>query len=219
MTAETLTGRQIAETAPDGWANLLGGLQTRIHTADFGTGLAFVNAVGAAAERIGHHPDLDLRYSHVDIRLTSHDAGGITDRDIQLAQAISELAKEAGLATHCDSVSRIELALDSPALQSVRPFWGAALAMDALPPPAPHDELRDRFGTTPVIWFQDSGSDEPRQRWHLDVWVSPDQVESRMQAAVDAGGTVVSDAEAPAFWVLADPEGNRMCLCTWQDRD
>lgn len=39
-----------------------------------------------------------------------------------------------------------------------------------------------------------------------------------MQAAVDAGGTVVSDAEAPAFWVLADPEGNRMCLCTWQGR-
>ncbi|MFC6880688.1 MULTISPECIES: hypothetical protein [Actinomadura] len=42
-----------------------------------------------------------------------------------------------------------------------------------------------------------------------------------MDAALAAGGTLVSlvsDAEAPSFWVLANPEGNRVCLCTWQDR-
>ena len=59
---------------------------------------------------------------------------------------------------------------------------------------------------------------EPRQRWHPDVWIDPAQVQSRIAAAVAAGGTLVSDAEAPSFWVLADPQGNRVCLCTWQQR-
>lgn len=219
MATEALTGRQIAEATPEGWANLLGGLQTRIHTPDFAAGLALVNAVGAEAERMNHHPDLDLRYTHVDVRLSSHDAHGVTDRDIRLARTISSLAAEAGLATQCATVSRIELALDSPEYGSVKPFWSAALAMDPAPPPGPPDELHDPFDSAPVVWFQESGSEEPRQRWHLDVWVDPDQVAPRMEAALAAGGTLVSDAEAPAFWVLADPEGNRMCLCTWQERD
>ena len=40
-----------------------------------------------------------------------------------------------------------------------------------------------------------------------------------MRAAIAAGGTLLSDARAPAFWVLADPEGNEACVCTWQARD
>jgi 4a-hydroxytetrahydrobiopterin dehydratase len=69
------------------------------------------------------------------------------------------------------------------------------------------------------MWFQASGSEEPRQRFHLDLWVAPEVVDERIAAAVAAGGVLVSDAEAPAFWVLADPEGNKVCLCTWQTRD
>ena len=75
-----LSGRQIADEGLDGWAYLCGGLQTRIHTGNFATGLAVVNAVGAVAEEMNHHPDVDLRYGHVDIRLSSHDAGGVTER-------------------------------------------------------------------------------------------------------------------------------------------
>ena len=209
-----LTGQQIAEQAPDGWAHLLGGLQSRIRTADFTAGLAIVDAIGAAAEAMDHHPDLDLRYTHVDIRLTSHDVGAVTGRDLRLARAISAIAADASTATECASVSRIELALDSPAFDAVLPFWGAVLAMDRA-----DDELRDPFGALPVVWFQESGSEEPRQRWHPDVWVDPAQVQTRIDAAVAAGGTLVSDAAAPSFWVLADAQGNKVCLCTWQERD
>ncbi len=208
-----LTGRQIADQAPDGWAYLLGGLQTRIRTRDFAAGLAIVDAVGAAAEAMDHHPDLDLRYTHVDVRLTSHDVGAVTGRDLRLARTISTIAAGAGTATECASVSRLELALDSPEFAAVLPFWGAVLAME----PA-DDELRDPFGVLPAVWLQESGIQEPRQRWHPDVWVDPGQVQPRIDAAVAAGGTLVSDAEAPSFWVLADPQGNRVCLCTWQDR-
>ncbi|MFF7749079.1 VOC family protein [Streptomyces sp. NPDC007971] len=79
-------------------------------------------------------------------------------------------------------------------------------------------ELCDPSNAVPTVWFQTSGSEEPRQRWHPDVWVDPAQVQSRIDAALTVGGTLVSDAEAPSFWVLADPEGNRVCLCTWQGR-
>ena len=208
-----LTGQQIADEAPAGWVYLLGGLQTRIRTRDFAAGLAIVDAIGAAAEAMDHHPDLDLRYTHVDIRLTSHDVGAVTGRDLRLARTISTIAADAGTATEGATVSRLELALDSPDFAAVLPFWGAVLAME----PA-GDELRDPYGALPVMWLQKSGSEGPRQRWHPDVWVDPAQVQPRIDAAVAAGGTLVSDAEAPSFWVLADPQGNKVCLCTWQDR-
>jgi 4a-hydroxytetrahydrobiopterin dehydratase len=212
-----LTGRQIADQAPAGWAYLLGGLQTRIRTPDFAAGLTLVDAIGAAAEEMDHHPDLDLRYTHVDVRLASHDVGAVTARDLRLAHRISALAADAGAPPGCAGVSRMELALDSPAYGRVLPFWGAVLAVEHRSEPG--DELRDPSGALPVMWFQESGDDEPRQRWHPDVWVDPAEVEPRLRAALAAGGSLVSAEQAPSFWVLADPDGNRVCLCTWQDRD
>jgi 4a-hydroxytetrahydrobiopterin dehydratase len=213
-----LTGQRIADEGLDGWVYLLGGLQTRILTRDFATGLSVVNAIGAAAEEMNHHPDLNLRYTHLDARLTSHDEHGVTDRDVRLARGISAIAAGAGLQLESANVSRLELALDTPARESVLPFWAAVLAMEHLSGPDFSDELRDPSDVLPTVWFQTSGSEEPRQRWHPDVWVDPAQVKSRIDAALTAGGTLVSDAEAPSFWVLADPEGNRVCLCTWQER-
>jgi 4a-hydroxytetrahydrobiopterin dehydratase len=213
-----LTGQQIADEGLAGWAYLLSGLQTRIHTKNFATGLSVVNSIGAAAEEMNHHPDLNLRYTHVDVRLTSHDERGVTDRDIRLARAVSSIAAAAGVRLDSSGVSRLELALDTPARESIVPFWAAVLATEHLSGPDFGDELRDPADGLPTVWFQESGSEEPRQRWHLDLWVEPAQVQPRIDAALAAGGTLVSDEEAPSFWVLADPQGNRACLCTWQDR-
>lgn len=213
-----LTGQQVADAGLAGWVNLLGGLQTTIITSDFATGLALVDAIGAAAEQMDHHPDLDLRYGQVGVRLTSHDTGGITGRDIRLARRISALAADAGLQLDATHVSRFELGLDTPAAAAILPFWAAVLAVP--PPPEPEaDELPDPSGSSPTVWFQASGSEEPRQRWHPDIWVDPAAVRPRIDAALAAGGTLVDEQEAPSFWVLADPEGNRVCLCTWQERD
>jgi 4a-hydroxytetrahydrobiopterin dehydratase len=214
-----LTGQQIADEGLDGWAYLFGGLQTRIRTSDFATGLALVNAIGAAAEEMNHHPDLDLRYSHVDVRLTSHDTWGVTGRDIRLARWISSMAADAGVTPECDSVSCLELALDSPAYATILPFWRAVLGMTGDSAPGTENELRDPAGALPVVWFQPSGSEEPRQRWHPDLWIDPAQVQPRIDAALAAGGTLVSDEHAPDFWVLADTDGNNVCLCTWQGLD
>jgi 4a-hydroxytetrahydrobiopterin dehydratase len=64
--------------------------------------------------------------------------------------------------------------------------------------------------------------DEPRpqrNRIHFDITVPHDDAQKRIAAAVAAGGTVINDQYARSFWVLADAEGNEICICTWQDRD
>ena len=211
----TLSGREVAQAGLGDWVLLRDALHTRLE-ADFATGLRLVAAIGAAAEQVDHHPDLDLRYAHLDVRLTSHDAQGVTRRDLRLARTISELAAAEGVPARPLAAQLVELALDTPDAAAVLPFWQEVLAArsggDAYGPELRADAL-------PTLWFQASGRQEPRQRFHLDLWVAPDVVEQRLAAAVAAGGVLVSDAEAPAFWVLADPDGNRVCLCTWQDRD
>ena len=57
-----------------------------------------------------------------------------------------------------------------------------------------------------------------RNRVHLDVTVAHDVAEARVDAALAAGGRLVDDSHARAFWVLADVEGNEACVSTWLDR-
>ncbi len=204
-----LTGRQIENEGLRGWAYLLGGLQTRIRTGDFAAGVSVVTAIGTAVQ--GHSPDVHLRGEHVDIRLAGEN--GVTEHEVGLAKAITAIVDEAGLVLASANVSRLELALDTPDRDAVLPFWAAVFAMEV-----GDGEIRDAADALPVVWFQASGSDEPRQRWHPDIWVEPAQVQPRIDAALAAGGTLVSDEAAPSYWVLADPEGNRVCLCTWQER-
>jgi 4a-hydroxytetrahydrobiopterin dehydratase len=60
-------------------------------TADFATGLDFVNRIGQLAEAAGHHPDLTLTYATVVVNLTTHDAGAVTSQDLDLAAQINNL--------------------------------------------------------------------------------------------------------------------------------
>lgn len=64
--------------------------------------------------------------------------------------------------------------------------------------------------------------DAPRRSATVSISTSPgphDEAQRRIRAALAAGGTLVSDAEAPAFWILADAEGNEACITTWPGRD
>ena len=58
---------------------------------DFREAMSFVNSIAAVAERAGHHPDIDIRYNKVKLALTSHDAGGITEKDFALAAEIGSI--------------------------------------------------------------------------------------------------------------------------------
>src|SRR5206468_12304289 len=80
--------------APDGWSVEEGGkaLTRTFKLADFSEAFGFLSRVALHAEKVDHHPELTSVWKRVDFRLTSHDAGGVTDRDIALAEAISRLA-------------------------------------------------------------------------------------------------------------------------------
>ena len=93
----TLTADQFAEVGLTDWTWRDDAIHAHLETGDFATGLRLVNRIGEAAEAMNHHPDLDLRYPHVDVRLSSHDAGGVTDRDVKLARTISEYAAAEGI--------------------------------------------------------------------------------------------------------------------------
>ena len=74
------------------WAREGDELVTSVTLHDFKAALTFVNAVGEAAEAANHHPDIDIRWDTVTLHLTSHDAGGLTRKDLDLAQAIDRIA-------------------------------------------------------------------------------------------------------------------------------
>ncbi|MDQ6687745.1 MAG: 4a-hydroxytetrahydrobiopterin dehydratase [Actinomycetota bacterium] len=69
-----------------------GAIQREMSTDDFATALALVNRIGTLAEEANHHPDLELGWGRVGVRLCSHDVGGVTQRDVDLAQQIDALA-------------------------------------------------------------------------------------------------------------------------------
>lgn len=83
---ETEVARRLA--ALSGWERRGDEIRRTFAFADFKAALAFVNRVGALAEAMNHHPDIDVRYSRVTLALTTHDAGGLTARDFELAERI-----------------------------------------------------------------------------------------------------------------------------------
>ena len=77
-------------TIPD-WRLENGALTRSFSFSDFREAMSFVNSVAAVAEQAGHHPDIDIRYNKVNLALSSHDAGGITERDFSLAAEIGKV--------------------------------------------------------------------------------------------------------------------------------
>ncbi len=212
----TLTRTQVDEEHLADWELMVGAIEARYETGGFATGLELVNRIGAAAEEADHHPDLTLTWPYVHARLVSHDAGGVTSRDIALARRISEIAADLGVTSTREKLTRVEFGLDTADKPAAVRFWAAVLGYDV------DDDIAvvDPDGRQVELWFQGTDThDEPRQRFHVDVTVPPDQAQSRIDAALAAGGTLVSTDHAPAFTVLADPEGNKVCVCTWQGRE
>jgi len=216
-----LTAEEIAARLPDDFRHMPGQLMARYRLADFVTAQTLAAAVGERAEEAGHHPDLLVGWGYVEVRLSSHDVGGITARDLRLAHQVSAAAQDAGAHPEPASLQVVDWGLDTWASAEVLPFWRAVLGYGETTGEVTEDaELADPKGRGgPTVWFQQSGQhDTPHQRFHPDIWLPVDEAERRLHAALAAGGRLVSDSEAPSFWVLADPQDNRVCLCTVRER-
>lgn len=97
MTRDLLTFEQIAAEQLADWSAVGDQLAARYALPEYSAGLHAVAAIGAAAEAADHHPDLVLRYGVLEVVLSSHDAGGVTTRDVDLARTISAVASDLGL--------------------------------------------------------------------------------------------------------------------------
>ncbi|HUE79971.1 MAG TPA: 4a-hydroxytetrahydrobiopterin dehydratase [Sphingomicrobium sp.] len=84
----------MTKSAPEGWTLDESGkaLVRSLRFADFSEAFAFLTRVAMHAEKVDHHPEFTSVWNRVDFRLTSHDAGGVTERDTRLAEAINRLA-------------------------------------------------------------------------------------------------------------------------------
>jgi len=231
MTDAELLSRTAASTAVEalGWRYLLGSLDASVPVASMAEAAALAAAVvTACGSDADEHLRLDLRPDRLEIRVQTRRRGGVTALDVDLVRAVDAALAERGAvlagpsgASLARPVQTLELAVDALDIPAVRPFWQAVLALEDDPAdPGPTGGLRDPAGQLPTVWFQQMDAPRPeRNRIHLDITVSHDEGAARVRAALDAGGRLVSDAAARAFWVLADVEGNEVCVCTWQDRD
>ena len=90
--------RQLAELS--GWERDGRQIKRQVSAPDFPTAIRIVDSIAVEAEEMNHHPDIDIRWRNLGIVLSTHDAGGITQLDIELAHRISAIAKAQGAAEH-----------------------------------------------------------------------------------------------------------------------
>ena len=213
----TLTAAQIQHEGLADWVLVVRALEARYETNGFATGLELVARIGAAAEEADHHPDVTLTWPTVLVRLWSHDSRGVTERDIALARRISDIAQELGVAATPDQDPEPRALPRHGRHQGRRAVLGRGPRL-RLGRGEPRDRRPRRPDAHDVVPADRRArvDGEPRQRWHLDIHVDPAVADQRIDAALAAGGVLVSDEEAPSFTILADPEGNRVCVCTWQ---
>lgn len=226
----TLSRQEASDAVGDlGWRYLLGALRASVPVASLAQAAEVTGiAVAACGVQADGHLQADVRADRVVLTLQSLDLAALTDRDIDLAHRVTAAALSIGLRTEPDlaggaprSVQMLEIAIDALDIPAIRPFWMAVLGYAAEPGgDGPTDALVDPVGQGPAVWFQQLDRPRPqRNRIHLDLCVPHDEATRRIRSALAAGGRLLSDERAPAWWVLADVEGNEVCVTTWQGRD
>ena len=121
-----------------------------------------------------------------------------------------------GLTSQPGTLTVVEIAIDAMDIDAVRPFWDAVLGWDVIA----RDDVQDPLRLGPAVWFQQMDEPRPqRNRIHLDVTVAHDEAPDASSGPSPPAANWCPTRRAPAFWMLADPEGNEACVCTWQGRD
>jgi 4a-hydroxytetrahydrobiopterin dehydratase len=172
------------------------------------------------AEAVARLPGLDRTGALLTIadgRLTVRLTRGVfrlEERHIDLARAVSALARAHGAVADRTGAQEVQLAIAARPDAVDVGFWRAVLGYAELA----EDNAIDPLGHGSTVWIQELDAAKPlRHAMHVDVSVAREQVESRLAAALAAGGRVIDDTAAPAAWILADRAGNRVCIAAWPD--
>lgn len=210
-----------AADGTDDWRVLGDGATAFFPTPSLARSAEFVAAIGAIDGIDAHPPAVDIRSGGVTIRLVtfSEDYGGMTSLDLSLARRISAAARDLGLVADPSAVQSLLIIPGAPDAHAVMPFWRAVLGY--VPRfDSPDEDLVDPQDRGAAFWFEHM--EEPRPGGlgaiHVAVWVPYEQAEARVAAALAAGGRLVRDTNAPAWWTLADAAGNEVDVATTKGR-
>ena len=177
-------------------------------------------AAAQLAEAVARVPGLDgsgALLTIADGRLTVRLSRGVfrlEEQHIALARNVSAVAQAHGAVAEPTAAQEVQLAIAAKPDGVDVGFWRAVLGYRELA----DDNAIDPLGHGSTVWMQELDPAKPiRHAMHVDVSVAREHVDSRLAAALAAGGRVVDDADAPAAWVLADRAGNRVCIAAWPD--
>ncbi len=191
-------------------------------TASFTESVRLAQAIGELPGIEEHPPAVDIRAAGVLVRVISlsHDYMGMTATDVEVAQRISALGRDLGLAADPSAIQGLLVIPGASDIRQVMPFWQAVLGYQPRLD-SPDEDLVDPQDRGAPFWFEKM--DEPRSdeggAIHISVWIPLDQAEARVAAALAAGGHLVRDDYAPAWWTLADAAGNEVDVSTTASRD
>ena len=206
----------------DEWRVVGDGACTFFRTASFADAVRLVAAIGGLEGIDRHRPDIDVRSDGVTVRLITYTADyfGMSKLDVELALRISAVARDLGLSGDPSRVQSFIIVPGATDPADVMPFWRAVLGYEPRRD-SPDLDLVDPGDRGPGFWFE--AMDELRPDGggsiHIAVWVPPDQAEARVAAALAAGGRMVRDDFAPAWWTLADAAGNEADVASVATRD
>lgn len=156
---------------------------------------------------------LTLATDRVTVRLT-RDLWQLEPRHVELARAVSAVARSRGAMADRGAVQEVQLAIAAKPDDIDLGFWRAVLGYD----PCADDNTVDSLGHGSTVWMQELDSAKPlRHAMHLDVSVAREHVEARLAAALAAGGRIVDESSAPGAWILSDRAGNKVCIAAWPD--
>ena len=219
---DRMSPRQFQETdGLEDWRIVGDGACAFFHAGSFGESTRFVEAIGRLDGVDDHPPAVDVRDGGVTVRLVTvvADYMGMSERDVHIARQVSAAARTLGLAADPSVVQSILVIPGATDITSVVPFWRAILDYRARVD-SPDEDLVDPRDRGPAFWFETM--EEPRPDGggaiHIAVWVPAEQAEARVAAALAAGGRMVRDSFAPAWWTLADAAGNEADVATIQGR-
>ena len=204
----------LAADGVDDWVVLHGGATAVFRVPSLGDAVRLADEVAQVPGLEGSGAQLTISGDgRLSVRLT-RDLWHLEEQHVQLARAVSAVARTHGAVVDRAAVQEVQLAVAAkPDVVDVG-FWRAVLGYAA----ASDDNAIDPLGHGSTVWMQELDAARPLQHaMHVDVSVAREHAQARLDAALAAGGRIIDDSEAPASWILADRSGNRVCIASWPD--
>jgi 4a-hydroxytetrahydrobiopterin dehydratase len=195
------------------WAVLHGGPTAVFRTDTLASAANLAGAIAQLPELDPSHIQLTIVSKRLTVRLR-REVWEIENKHIDLARAISKIAKSLGSVADLSQVQEVQVAISAKPNAIDLDFWRAVLGYESMA----DDNAIDPLGNSSTVWMQELDEGKALgHAMHLDVSVSRQDVEARVAAAVKAGGVIVDDSHAPSYWILSDRSGNKVCIVAWPD--